>query len=132
MELYLCPANQINLQFMKIKTLILLLILSAGACTAPTHSSGSQDTQQWQQTIQQLNTLLKERKHQAAIDEGQQNIRIVSRSRLHRTQRYNGQIRPADDQLILFQLSGQQAIPSRHRISGQPQQHSLSATALQT
>ena len=48
---------------MKIKTLILLLILSAGACTAPTHSSGSQDTQQWQQTIQQLNTLLKERKH---------------------------------------------------------------------
>ena len=55
-------------------------------------------------------------------------IRIVSRSRLHRTQRYNGQIRPADDQLILFQLSGQQAIPSRHRISGQPQQRSLSAT----
>ena len=59
---------------MKIKTLILLLILSAGACTAPTHSSGSQDTQQWQQTIQQLNTLLKERKHQAAIDEGKQKI----------------------------------------------------------
>lgn len=59
---------------MKIKTLILLLILSAGACTAPTHSSGSQDTQQWQQTIQQLNTLLKERKHQVAIDEGKQKI----------------------------------------------------------
>ena len=64
MELYLCPANQINLQFMKIKILILLLMLSAGACTIPPHSSGNQDTQQWQQTIQQLNTLLKKRKHE--------------------------------------------------------------------
>ena len=74
MELYLCPANQIHLQFMKIKILILLLMLSAGACTIPPHSSGNQDTQQWQQTIQQLNTLLKKRKHQAAIDEAKQKI----------------------------------------------------------
>ena len=59
---------------MKIKTFMLLLMLSAGACTVPPHSSGNQDTQQWQQTIQQLNTLLKERKHQAAIDEGKQKI----------------------------------------------------------
>ena len=59
---------------MKIKTFMLLLTLSAGACTVPPHSSGNQDTQQWQQTIQQLNTLLKERKHQAAIDEGKQKI----------------------------------------------------------
>lgn len=59
---------------MKIKTLMLLLMLSAGACTVPPHSSSNQDTQQWQQTIQQLNTLLKERKHQAAIDEGKQKI----------------------------------------------------------
>ena len=59
---------------MKIKTLMLLLTLSAGACTVPPHSSSNQDTQQWQQTIQQLNTLLKERKHQAAIDEGKQKI----------------------------------------------------------
>lgn len=36
MELYLCPANQINLQLMKIKTFMLLLMLSAGACTVPT------------------------------------------------------------------------------------------------
>ena len=57
MELYLCPANQINLQLMKIKTFMLLLMLSAGACTVPPHSSGNQDTQQWQQTIQQLNTI---------------------------------------------------------------------------
>ena len=59
---------------MKIKTLILLLMLSVGACTASSNSSSDQDTQQWQQTIQQLNTLLKERKHQAAIDEGKQKI----------------------------------------------------------
>ena len=59
---------------MKIKTFMLLLMLSAGACTVPSHSSGNQDTQQWQQTIQQLNTLLKERKHQAASDEGKQKI----------------------------------------------------------
>ena len=49
---------------MKIKTFMLLLMLSAGACTVPPHSSGNQDTQQWQQTLQQLNTLLKERKHE--------------------------------------------------------------------
>lgn len=59
---------------MKIKTFMLLLMLSARACTVPPHSSGNQDTQQWQQTIQQLNTLLKERKHQTAIDEGKQKI----------------------------------------------------------
>lgn len=74
MELYLCPANQTNLLFMKIKILMLLLMLSAGACTVPPHSSGNQDTQQWQQTIQELNILLKERKHQTAIDEGKQKI----------------------------------------------------------
>ena len=29
---------------MKIKTFMLLLMLSAGACTVPPHSSGNQDT----------------------------------------------------------------------------------------
>lgn len=59
---------------MKIKILLLFLILSVGACTTNSHSADSHDTQQWQQTIMQLNTLLKERKHQAAIDEARQKM----------------------------------------------------------
>lgn len=57
---------------MKIKILLAFLIVSVGACTANPHSADNNDTQQWQQAISQLNTLLKQKKHQAAIDESRQ------------------------------------------------------------
>ena len=117
---------------MKIKILILLLMLSAGACTIPPHSSGNQDTQQWQQTIQQLNTLLKKRKHQAAIDEAKQKISELLAVADY-TEPKDTVVKYAQQMINLVYFSYlEQTIPSRHRISGQPQQRSLSATALQT
>lgn len=59
---------------MKIKILLLLLVLSAGACTSKQYSPDNHDTQQWQQTTLQLNTLLKEKKHQEVIGEAKERL----------------------------------------------------------
>lgn len=59
---------------MKIKILLLLLIVSIGACTTSPNSTNSNDAQKWQQTITELNALLREKKHQKAIDEAQQKL----------------------------------------------------------
>lgn len=59
---------------MKIKILLLLLIVSIGACTTSPNSTNSNDAQKWQQTITELNALLREKKHQKAIDEARQKL----------------------------------------------------------
>ncbi|MEY8719865.1 helix-turn-helix transcriptional regulator [Bacteroides stercorirosoris] len=59
---------------MKIKILLLLLIVSIGACTTSPNSTNSNDAQEWQQTITELNALLREKKHQKAIDEARQKL----------------------------------------------------------
>lgn len=59
---------------MKIKILLLLLIASIGACTTSPNSTNSNDAQKWQQTITELNALLREKKHQKAIDEAKQKL----------------------------------------------------------
>lgn len=59
---------------MKIKILLLLLIVSIGACTTSPNSTNSNDAQEWQQTITELNALLRERKHQEAIDRASQKM----------------------------------------------------------
>lgn len=59
---------------MKIKILLLLLIVSIGACTTSPNSTNNNDAQKWQQTITELNTLLREKKHQKAIDEARQKL----------------------------------------------------------
>ncbi len=59
---------------MKIKILLLILIVSIGACTTSPNSTNSNDAQEWQQTITELNALLREKKRQKAIDEAQQKL----------------------------------------------------------
>lgn len=59
---------------MKIKILLLLLIVSIGACTTSPNSTNNNDAQKWQQTITELNALLREKKRQKAIDEAQQKL----------------------------------------------------------
>lgn len=59
---------------MKIKILLLLLIVSIGACTTSPNSTNSNNAQEWQQTITELNALLREKKHQKAIDEARQKL----------------------------------------------------------
>lgn len=59
---------------MKIKILLLLLIVSIGACTTSPNSTNSNDAQEWQQTITELNALLREKKHQKAIDKARQKL----------------------------------------------------------
>lgn len=57
------------------KILLLFLILSVGACTTKPHSSeAAPDAQQWQQTVEELNTLLKEKNFQEAIGKSRQKL----------------------------------------------------------
>lgn len=52
---------------MNIKSLLILFLLLAGACTAPVHNPDSRNSRQWQETLSELNTLLNERKRPEAI-----------------------------------------------------------------